>query len=121
MGEYGSGAKATAAQRAEVERLAAEGVSVRQIAAAVFGEARYRGRVERILRGQAASGRPAGAAEALSERVEVPELEGVALLRWMFERAVAALAARTTAPSFVELRALLDVERRLETVGMIEL
>jgi hypothetical protein len=46
MSRFGRGAKATAAQRAEVKRLAADGMSVRKIAAAVFGDARDRGRVD---------------------------------------------------------------------------
>jgi hypothetical protein len=70
MSEFGRGAKATAAQRADVERLAAEGVSVRQIAAQVFGDARFRGRVERILHRPAAE--PATVALALE-----PALEGI--------------------------------------------
>ena len=41
------------AQRAEVLRLHEAGWSIRVIAAEVFGEARLRGRVERILTGGA--------------------------------------------------------------------
>ena len=42
--------RSTPEQRAEVLRRAAAGESNREIAAAVFGDARYRGRVERIRR-----------------------------------------------------------------------
>jgi hypothetical protein len=56
--------KATAAQQAEVRRLAAEDVPVRQIAAAVFGDARFRGRVERILKSELYA-QPASDAEPL--------------------------------------------------------
>ena len=38
------------AEREGVRQLAADGLSIRRIAAVVFGDARYRGRVERILR-----------------------------------------------------------------------
>src|ERR671927_1916724 len=87
MSQFGRGAKATAAQRAEVERLAAEGVSVRRIAVQVFGDARFRGRVERILH------RPASEPVAVALPME-PELEGIdplelgtnALIRLLFER-----------------------------------
>src|SRR5438876_8118231 len=41
---------ATPAQVEQVRSLAAEAVSERKIAELVFGDARYRGRVERILR-----------------------------------------------------------------------
>ena len=121
MSQFGRGAKATAAQRAEVERLAAEGVSVRQIAAQVFGDARFRGRVERILH------RPA--AEPVAVRLPLePALEGIdplelgtdALIRLLFERRLAWLAASGKAPSFSELRALLEVQRRLAAAEALE-
>jgi hypothetical protein len=121
MNQFGRGAKATAAQRAEVERLAAEGVSVRQIAAQVFGDARFRGRVERILH------RPAGEPVAVSLPLE-PELEGIdplelgtdALIRLLFERRLAWLAASGKAPSFGELRSMLEVQRRLDAAEALE-
>jgi hypothetical protein len=43
---------ASAAQRAEVVRLRDGGWSIRAIAAEVFGDRRFRGRVERILAGR---------------------------------------------------------------------
>jgi hypothetical protein len=49
----GRGRRATAAQCAEVWRLSREGVPIRRIASEVFGDARFRGRVERILRAPA--------------------------------------------------------------------
>jgi hypothetical protein len=121
MSQFGRGARATAAQRAEVERLAAEGVSVRQIAARVFGDARFRGRVERILR------RPASEPAVVSLPLE-PELEGIdplelgtdALIRLLFERRLAWLAATGKAPSFGELRSMLEVQRRLEATEALE-
>jgi hypothetical protein len=121
MNQFGRGAKATAAQRAEVERLAAEGVSVRQIAVRVFGDARFRGRVERILH------RPAGEPVAVSLPLE-PELEGIdplelgtnALIRLLFERRLAWLAATGKAPSFSELRSMLEVQRRLDAAEALE-
>jgi hypothetical protein len=121
MNQFGRGAKATAAQRAEVERLAAEGASVRQIAAQVFGDARFRGRVERILH------RPASEPVAVSLPLE-PELEGIdplelgtnALIRLLFERRLAWLAATGKAPSFSELRSMLEVQRRLDAAEALE-
>ena len=45
----------TKEERARVLALAQQGASQREIAEAVFGDARYRGRVERILRAHAAA------------------------------------------------------------------
>ena|SRR5947209_5912682 len=121
MGQFGRGAQATAAQRAEVERLAAEGVSVRRIAAQVFGDARFRGRVERILRRPAAEPVDvAGAIDPALEGVDLTELGTTALIRLLFERRLAWLAASGKAPSFSELRCLLEVQRRLETAEAVE-
>jgi len=48
----GRPARFTQAERAEVLRRAQAGESKRKIAEAVFGDARYRGRVERIMRAE---------------------------------------------------------------------
>ena len=122
MSQLGQRTKATPAQWAEVERLAAEGVSVRRIAAAVFGDVRFRGRVERILRrpsGIEALTTPSLADPAL-DGAELGELEGIALIRLLFERRLAWLAASGRAPSMNELRNLLDVQRRLEAAEAFE-
>ena len=121
MRRFGRGAKVTAAQRAEVERLAAEGVSVRRIAAQVFGDARFRGRVERILH------RPSSQAVAATVPLE-PALAGIdpaalgttELIRLLLERRLAWLAANGKVPSFRELRSLLEVQRRLEAAEALE-
>lgn len=55
-GNGGRPARSTQAERAEVLRRAQAGESNRQIAEAVFGDARYRGRVERIRRRVASEG-----------------------------------------------------------------
>jgi len=119
MSQHGQGAKATAAERAEVRRLRAEGVSVRQIATQVFDDARYRGRVERILRPSAGS-KPRADAVAAAEAIKVPDLEGTAMTRWLFERTRAALAKRPKPPTPAELRTLLEVQRRLDAMETIE-
>lgn len=124
MGTGGRPAKATAAQRAEVERLAAEGVPIRAIAARVFGDARYRGRVERILRGP--SSRPGvpplGPAVAVPglDPAEAPAPDATATIRAAFDRKVARIAAGEVDPSLGELRALLDLQRRLEAREAVE-
>ena len=122
MGEFGRGAKATAAQRAEVERLAAGGLSVRRVAAEVFGDARFRGRVERILRPPAAAGPLAllSAAVPLLEGVDVAALGTTASIRLLLERRLAYWLASGAAPSVGELRNLLEVQRRLEAAESVE-
>jgi hypothetical protein len=103
MGDYG---KATASERDEVRRLRAEGVSIRGIAKEVFGNARFRGRVERILQRPLPAGQiPAAAGEAL-----LAELGETALIRLLFERRLAWLASRETPPSMAELEKVLKVQ-----------
>jgi len=95
---------------------------VRRIAAAVFGDARFRGRVERILR------RPPevtpltdpSLADPALEGIDLGELEWTALIRLLFERRLAWLAASGEAPSMNELRNLLEVQRRLEAAETVE-
>src|ERR1700738_587935 len=67
MSRVGWSAKSSPEERGEVIRLAGEGVSVRRIAVEVFGDSRYRGRVERILRPTAVGVRPTVAAEGEGE------------------------------------------------------
>jgi hypothetical protein len=122
MSKFGREAKATRAQRAEVERLAAEAMSVRGIAAEVFGEARFRGRVERILRPPAAL-EPVGLpplADLPLEETDFSQLSWTALIRLLFERRLGSWAASGKAPPASELRNLLDVQRRLEALEAFE-
>lgn len=102
--------------------MAAEGMSVRRIAATVFGDARFRGRVERILRRPSEFNPRTGPllTDVALEGVEVGELKGTALIRLLFERRLAWWAASGQAPSMNELRTLLDVQRRLEAAEAVE-
>lgn len=107
--------KATPAQQAEVLRLAAEDVPVRQIAAAVFGHDRFRGRVERILKNDER--------EAPSSETEPLLIEGLSRLEVftaLFERRLATIAAAGGNVSMNELKNLLDVQRQLEAWETIE-
>jgi hypothetical protein len=95
-------------------------MSVRATAARVFGDARLRGRVERILAS------PAEAAESPDAvLVREAELRAFALLsdagrlRWLFERRLTALAERDESTSAQELRALLDVDRQLRSLDQL--
>jgi hypothetical protein len=121
MATNGRPTKSTAAQRADVRRLAATGASVRAIAAQIFGDARFRGRVERILQ------RPPEAAEA-PEAIRAREAElrafakltPTAQMRWMFERRLALWAARDEPPSTRELLSMADLYRRLHSLEQLE-
>jgi hypothetical protein len=123
MSSNGRRRKATAAQRAEVERLAAEGLSIRRIAAEVFGDARLRGRVERILGAPAASSAtqavPVTTNTAL-EGVDVSTMSTPALVRLLARRRLEELAASGETPSLTELRSLLDLERRYISFETLE-
>jgi hypothetical protein len=118
MSQRGQGAVATAAQRTEVERLRGEGVSIRLIAARVFGDARYRGRVERIL--ASPSGFVPLAADPILDGVDVSALGTTELTRLLVERKLALWALSGKAPPMSELKSLLDVERRLQSFEQVE-
>jgi hypothetical protein len=123
MGSTGRRKKATAAQQAEVERLAEEGLSIRQIAAEVFDDARLRGRVERILGAAAASSATQAvlvSTDAGLEGVDVSTVRTPALVRLLARRRLEKLAASGETPSFTELRSLLDLERRLIAFETLE-
>jgi hypothetical protein len=96
-------------------------MSVRQIAASVFGDARFRGRVERILRCSGANARTnPSPTDPAPDGVDLSELEGTALIRGLFERRLARWAKSGETPSMNELRNLLDVQRRLEAAEAVE-
>ena len=116
MGYQGRGSKATAAQRLEVLQLSEAGWSIRAVATEVFGDQRFRGRVERILAGRASPLPPAAPAEGA-------ELDGLAptqAIRVLYERRLAMLLAGEVAPSMTELQKLLDVARRLDAIASLE-
>lgn len=115
MGHHGSGAKATAAQRAEVVRLRKAGWPIRRISAEVFGHERFRGRVERILQSRTK------APLVTPKQLEAVDLsDTTALLRQLFERRLAAWTASGEAPSMNELRNLFEVQRRLGSMEALE-
>lgn len=122
MSQYGQGAIATPAQRAEVERLRGEGGSIRGIAVEVFGDARYRGRVERILAkpARSATGALPLTADPLLEDIDFSTLGTTELTRLLVERKLVSWAASGKAPPMSELRILLDVERRLQAFEQLE-
>jgi hypothetical protein len=100
----------------EVLRLREEGWSIRAIAAEVFGEERYRGRVERIL---ARRLEPLPSA-AVSGAEGLEGLAPAVAIRELFERRLAMLLAGDVAPSMTELQKLLEVSLRLDAIARVE-
>jgi len=116
MNTSSTNGKTSPSQRAEVLRLAAEAVSVRQIAARVFGDERFRGRVERILKRDRGAAEPVPAAEPLA----IEGLSELEVFKLLFQRRLAAIAAAGGVPSMNELRNLLDVQRQLAAWEQVE-
>ena len=111
MSDFGRKRIATAAQCAEVRRLALEGESVRKIAAEVFGSPSFRGRVERILQATPpteANLDPADANDAF------PCADTVTTVRAALTRHLGRIARGELHPSVGEMVKLLDLERRLQ-------
>jgi len=112
-------AKASAAQRAEVLRLA-EGVSVRAVAARVFGDARYRGRVERIVRGARGQLPCQKPGIVWPQRPDLTGLAPVEALRALFEWRLAVWAVSEEPPSMTQLAAMVRVQVALEGMERVE-
>lgn len=90
---------------------------MRQIAAQVFGEQRFRGRVERILKGRQATADGTG---DLPEPLVIDGLSEYEVFKLFFQRRLAAIAAAGGVPSMNELRNLLDVQRQLDAWRQVE-
>ena len=113
------------ATHAEVERvlaLAARGVSRRKIAESVFGDARYRGRVERIVGGEAFPlPRPDEAdATARARREGFNEPSELPSTRELLERHRRRLAEMEL-PPLKEIELLLKLERQVEAMEAVAL
>ncbi len=107
----------TASQRVEVWRLRAEGVSVRKIAEEVFGDRRYRGRVERILARPLEDTRVRAASGEEYDGVDLATVEAV---RVLLGQTLRAWLAEGVAPSLSQLKTALEIEQRLETIALIK-
>ena len=124
MAPQGRRPRWTRAQRDRVLELAAEGASQRAIAEAVFGDARYRGRVERILRADAAASngasvpRNSGKEEAPKEAF-TPESD-LELFRELVSRSERAMLESDHPPSLLDIDRLLKIKRQLEALETID-
>jgi len=114
---------ATPAQVKQVRSLAARKVSERKIAEIVFGDARYRGRIERILRPRPWSSArdPAGKNSPVAAGEEVcrdqPEPPSI---RQLVDRQRLRLTGEGDLPSLKEIELLLKLERQLEAKETLE-
>lgn len=115
---------ATPAQVARVRSLAAQKVSERKIAEIVFGDARYRGRVERILRPRPQSStRDSGGEDdslvSAHRRVRSDDLETPSICE-LVNRHRERLTRSGELPSLKELELFLKLERELDTQETLE-
>jgi len=123
MSRLGHSAKSTPAQRAEVLRLHAEGRTIRAIAEEVFGNERFRGRVERIIGPKRTSG--SGSEYTVPPGVELEDVDFDALThlelaQLLMDRTLRYWAKTGATPSMNALSKQLDVMRRLQNMESIE-
>ena len=111
-------------ERERVVELAGEGASQRQIAEEVFGNVRYRGRVERILaadaRASSASDSPRNAAEEEATDEDFRPRSDVELFRELVGRAERAMLRSDVAPSLADVERLLRIKRQLGALESVE-
>jgi hypothetical protein len=122
MSRRGRPRAATPAQVEQVRSLAAEAVSERRIAEIVFGDSRYRGRVERLLRPR--NSPPArelpGEHDLAGDKgtgADEPELPST---RELLNRHRRRLANAGELPSLKEIELLLKLERHVESKETLE-
>lgn len=112
----------TPGQREHVLALAAEGETQRAIAEQVFGDARYRGRVERILREQAIPSRESGNAQRMAEAELLASFDAsdVSLARQLVGRYERSLAESDEVPALADIERLLRIKRQLDAAEMVQ-
>ena len=123
MSRRGRPPVATPEQVDKVRSLSAQKVSERKIAELVFGDARYRARVERILRrrGSSPTGDLPGEHSAVKPdkgaQAGEPELPSV---RELLNRHRRRLASAGELPSLKEIELLIKLERQVEAQETLE-
>jgi hypothetical protein len=103
-------------ERERVLELADEGATQRKIAERVFGDARYRGRVERILRERVPSGRVSGTPPRTADgeidlAFEAGDMTSIRTLVARYEREL--LESEQT-PAIADIDRLLRIKQHLE-------
>jgi hypothetical protein len=113
---------ATPEQVEQVRSLSAKAASERKIADIVFGDTRYRGRVERLLRtpnSSSARRLPGGHAPAGDKGTEADEQE-LPTIRELLNRHRRRLANAGELPSLKEIDLLLKLEQEVEAQEALE-
>jgi len=98
-------------------------VSERKIAEVVFGDARYRGRVERILRRPDSAPRrdlPGERAPAMADEAALADEPELPSSRELLNRHRRRLARASDLPSLREIALLLKLERQVEARETVE-
>ena len=123
MSRRGRPPVATPEQVDKVRSLSAQKVSERKIAELVFGDARDRARVERILRrrGSSPTGDPPGEHSAVKpdKGAQAGELE-LPSVRELLNRHRRRLASAGELPSLKEIELLIKLERQVEAQETLE-
>ena len=123
MSRRGRPPVATPEQVDKVRSLSAQKVSERKIAELVFGDARDRARVERILRrrGSSPTGDPPGEHSAVKpdKGAQAGELE-LPSVRELLNRHRRRLASGGELPSLKEIELLIKLERQVEAQETLE-
>jgi len=123
MSRRGRPPVATPEQVDKVRSLSAQKVSERKIAELVFGDARYRARVERILRrrGSSPTGDLPGEHSAVKpdKGAQAGELE-LPSVRELLNRHRRRLASAGELPSLKEIELLIKLERQVEAQETLE-
>jgi hypothetical protein len=124
MGRRGRRPRSSEDERQRVVELAAEGVSQREIAEVVFGDARFRGRVERILRASATAsdGSPLARRNGEDEanKDEVHPDSDLALFRELISRAERSMLENAAPPLLSDIERLLRIKRQLDALEAVE-
>jgi hypothetical protein len=116
----------TPEQREQIYALADEGMPKRAIAKGVFGDERYRGRVERTLRERHLARALPSLEEELAASVPRDEVgRGLAALdvsavRALVERFERSLAESNEVPSLADIERLIRIKRQLDAMERVE-
>jgi DNA-directed RNA polymerase specialized sigma24 family protein len=93
--------------------------SARQIAKRVFGDARYHGRVERVLRAESAEAAATPAPEPHGVDRHGREAGDLPTIRELLDRHRKRLAAAEDLPSLKEIELLMKLERQLDAAETV--
>jgi hypothetical protein len=124
MSGRGRRPRSSEGERQRVVELVAEGASQREIAEVVFGDARFRGRVERILRASATASDASRVARRNGEdevnKDDFHPDSDLALFRELISRAERSMLENTAPPLLSDIERLLRIKRQLDALEAVE-